>query len=188
MKIRTFIALELPPSLRQELSRQAILLAGQDKRQHIRWLPPENYHLTLVFLGDVNFANLYDLQYTLEQKLGSTKAVQCKIPTITPFPFSRPKTAAALLECTAEMRKLQTDVAKCVRSLGISIERRNFIPHVTLGRLKPYAGESVDFQTQNILFAGIADAVKLFQSELTRNGAIHNALADIPLKTLEDLK
>ncbi|SVB45419.1 uncharacterized protein METZ01_LOCUS198273, partial [marine metagenome] len=54
MKIRTFIALELPPSLRHELSGQAKLLAGQDKRQHIRWLPSENYHLTLAFLGDVD--------------------------------------------------------------------------------------------------------------------------------------
>ena len=184
MKIRTFIALELPPSLRHELSSQAKLLAGQDKRQHIRWLPPENYHLTLVFLGDVDSASLSGLQFTLEQKLGSMKAVPCKITTITPFPFSRPKIAAALLECTAELRQLQTDVEKCVRSCGISIERRRFVPHVTLGRLKPYAGKSVDLQTQNILFTGVADAVTLFQSELTSDGAIHTALEEIPLRTL----
>ena len=120
MKIRTFIALELPPSLRQKLSRQAILLAGEDKRQHIRWLPPGNYHLTLVFLGDVDSASLSGLQYTLEHKLGSAKAVPCKIPTITPFPFSRPKIAAALLECNTELLELQTDVVNCARSCGIS--------------------------------------------------------------------
>ena len=188
MKIRTFIALELPPSLRHELSGLAKLLAGQDKRQHIRWLPSENYHLSLAFLGDIDSASLSGLQFTLEQKLGSVKAVPCKIPTITPFPFSRPKTAAALVECTVELLKLQTDVAKCVRSCGISIERRRFVPHVTLGRLKPYAGKSVDLQTQNILFAGVADLVTLFQSELTPNGAIHTALAEIPLRTLPERK
>ena len=186
MKIRTFIALELPPSLRQKLSRQAKLLAGQDKRQHIRWLPPENYHLTLVFLGDVDSASLSGLQFTLEQKLGSMKAVPCKITTITPFPFSRPKIAAALLECTAELLQLQTDVAKCVRSCGISIERRRFVPHVTLGRLKPFAGKSVDFQAHNILLAGIAETVTLFQSELTSDGAIHTALVEVPLRTLHE--
>ncbi len=184
MKIRTFIALELPSSFKQALFRQAQLFAGQDKRQHIRWLPPENYHLTLAFLGDIDSARLSGLQFALEQKLESVKAVPCKISAITPFPFSRPKIAAALLECTAELLQLQTDVAKCVRSCGISIERRRFVPHVTLGRLKPHARKSVDLQTQNILFTEVADAVTLFQSELTHNGAIHTALAEIPLRTL----
>ena len=186
MKIRTFIALELPPSLRHELSGQAKLLAGQDKRQHIRWLPSGNYHLTLAFLGDVDSASLSGLQFELERKLESMKAVPCKIPTITPFPFSRPKIVAALLECTAELRQLQTDVEKCVRSWGIYIERRHFVPHVTLGRLKPRAGKSVDFQAYNILFAGIADTVTLFQSELTHIGPIHTALVEIPLRTLPE--
>ena len=188
MKIRTFIALELPPPLRHELSRQAKLLAGHDKRHYVRWLPPENYHLTLAFLGEVESPSLSSLQFTLELKLESMKAVPCKISSITPFPFSRPKIAAALLECTAELRQLQTDVAKCVRSCGISSERRRFVPHVTLGRLKPYAGKSVDLQTQNILLAGVSDAVTLFQSELTPNGAIHTALAEIPLRALTEWK
>ena len=188
MKIRTFIALEFPPSFKHELFRQAQLLAGQDKRQHIRWLPPENYHLTLAFLGDVDSVSLSGLQFTLERKLESMKAVPCKIPTITPFPFSRPKIAAALVECTVELLQLQTDVANCARNWRISSERRRFVPHVTLGRLKPYAGKSVDLQAHNILLAGIADTVTLFQSELTPNGAIHTALVEIPLRTLPEGK
>ena len=184
MKIRTFIALELPPSLRHELSWQVKLLAGQDKRRHIRWLPSENYHLTLAFLGDVGSASLSGLQFELERKLESMKVVPCKIPTITPFPFSRPKTAAVLVECTVELLKLQTDVAKCVRSCGISLERRRFVPHVTLGRLKPRSGKSVDFRAHNILLAGIVDTVILFQSELTPEGAIHTALVEISLTAL----
>ena len=187
MKIRTFIALELPPSLRHELSGQAKLLAGQDKRQHIRWLPSENYHLTLAFLGDVDSASLSGLQFALERKLESMKAVPCKISAIAPFPFSRPKIAAALVECTVELLQLQTDVANSARSWGISLERRRFVPHVTLGRQKPRSRKSVDLQAYNILLVGVADTVTLFQSELTPNGAIYTALAEIPLRTiLED--
>ena len=184
MKIRTFIALELPSSLRHELSGQAKLLAGQDKRQHIRWFPSENYHLTLAFLGDVGSASLSGLQFALERKLESMKVVPCTIPTITPFPFSHPKTAAALVECNVELLKLQTDVAKCVRGCGIPLERRRFVPHVTLGRLKPRSGKSVDFRAHNILLAGIVDTVILFQSELTPEGAIHTALVEISLTAL----
>ena len=186
MKIRSFISLDLPLSLRHELSGHAKLIAGQEKRQKIRCLPPENYHITLVFLGEIESAILSGLQFALEQKLEATESVPLTISAITPFPFSRPRIAAALVERTAEMLRLQSDVANCVRKCGITPERRRFVPHVTMGRLKPHAGKTVDFKVRNILLSGIADSVTLFQSELTPDGAIHTALAEIHLKTLPE--
>ena len=186
MKIRSFISLDLPLSLRHELSGHAKLIAGQDKRQKIRWLPPENYHLTLVFSGDVESVKISALQLALERKLESTKAVPLTISAITPFPFSRPRIAAALVEHTTELLRLQSDVANCVRKCGITPERRRFAPHVTLGRSKPRAGKTIDFQPRNILLSGIAASVTLFQSELTQDGAIHTALVEFPLRTLPE--
>ena len=186
MKIRSFISLDLPLSLQHELSGHAKLIAGQDKRQKIRWLPPENYHLTLVFLGEIESAVLSGLQFVLEQKLEAGESVPLTISAITPFPFSRPRIAAALVVHTAALLRLQSDVANCVRKCGITLERRRFVPHVTLGRLKPRAGKTVDFKVRNILLSGIADSVTLFQSELTPDGAIHTALAEIPLRTLPE--
>jgi len=186
MKIRSFISLDLPLSLRHELSGHAKLIAGQDKRQKIRWLPPENYHLTLVFLGEIESAILSGLQFALEQKLEAAESVPLTISAITPFPFSRPRIAAALVDQTAELLRLQSDVANCVRKCGITPERRRFVPHVTLGRLTQRAGKTVDFKVRNILLSGIADSVTLFQSELTPDGAIHTALAEIPLRTLPE--
>ena len=186
MKIRSFISLDLPLSLRHELSGHAKLIAGQDKRQKSRWLPPENYHLTLVFLGEIESVKISGLQLALERKLESTKAVPLTISAITPFPFSRPRIAAALVERTAEMLRLQSDVANCVRKCGITPERRRFVPHVTLGRSKPRAGKTINFQAMNILLSGFAESVTLFQSELTPDRAIHTALVEIPLRTLPE--
>jgi 2'-5' RNA ligase len=118
--------------------------------------------------------------------LESTKAVPLTISAITPFPFSRPRIAAALVEQTAELLRLQSDVANCVRKYGITPERRRFVPHVTLGRVKPRAGKSVEFKVRNILLSGIADSVTLFQSELTPDGAVHTALAEIALITIPE--
>ena len=186
MKIRSFISLDLPLSLRHELSGHAKLIAGQDKRQKIRWLPPENYHLTLVFLGEVESAILSVLQFALEQKLEAAVSVPLTISTITPFPFSRPRIAALLVEQTAELLQLQRDLLNCVRKYRITPERRRFVPHVTLGRLKPHAGKTIDFQARNILLSGFAESVTLFHSELTPDGAIHTALVEIPLRTLPE--
>ena len=178
--------MDLPLSLRHELSGHAKLIAGQDKRQKFRWLPPENYHLTLVFSGDVESTILSGLQFALERKLESTKEVPLTISAITPFPFSRPRIAAALVEHTAELLQLQRDCLNCVRKCGITPENRRFVPHVTLGRLKPQVGKTIDFQARNILLSGFAESVTLFQSEFAPSGAIHTALAEIPLRTLPE--
>ena len=63
MKVRSFIALELLMSLGQEFSRRANLIAGQDKRQRIRWMPSEKYQLTLTFLWNVDSAVLTKLVF-----------------------------------------------------------------------------------------------------------------------------
>ena len=116
----------------------------------------------------------------------STKAVPLTISAITPFPFSRPRIAAALVEHTTELLWLQSDLLNCVRKYGITLEHHRFAPHVTLGRLKPHAGKTVDFKVRNFLLSGIADSVTLFQSELTPDGAIHTALAEIALITIPE--
>ena len=137
-------------------------------------------------MGEIESTILSGLQFELEQKLEAAESVTLTISAITPFPFSRPRIAAALVENTAELLRLQSDVANCVRKYGITPERRRFVPHVTLGRLKPRAGKTVDFIVRNILLSGIADSVTLFQSELTPDGAIHTALVEIPLRTLSE--
>jgi 2'-5' RNA ligase len=57
---------------------------------------------------------------------------------------------------------------------------------LTLGRLKPRAGQTINFQAMDILLSGFSDSVTLFQSELTQDGAIHTALVEFPLRTLPE--
>ena len=182
MKIRTFLTLEIPQTVRKKLSAHAELISGHDKLQQIRWLPKENYHLTLTFLGNVEYVLINSLQLKLEQNLSYNKAVPFRFSEITPFPFSgTPKIAAAMLEHSEELLQLQNNTAKCVRGFGISLERRRFTPHVTLGRLKSRSRKSIAFQPQQIFLEGISEKVVIFQSELTPKGAIFTALGEISL-------
>ena len=182
MKIRTFLAFELPQTVRNKLSVHAELISGHDKLQQIRWLPKENYHLTLSFLGNVEYVLINSLQLKLEQILSSKQAVPFRFSEITPFPFSgTPKIAAAMLERSEELLQLQHSAAKCVSSFGISLERRRFTPHATLGRLKSRSRKSIAFQPQQIFLEGVSEKVVFLQSELTPKGAVYTSLGEISL-------
>ena len=182
MKIRIFLALELPQTVRNNLFAHAELISGFYKLQHIRWLPKENYHLTLVFLGKVEYVLISSLQLKLEQNLSHNKAVPFRFSEITPFHFSgTPKIAAAILEHSDELMQLQHNTAKCVRAFGISLERKRFTPHVTLGRLKPRSRKILAFQPQQIFLAGISEKVVIYQSELAPKGAVYKSRGEISL-------
>ena len=182
MKIRTFLALELPQTLRNKLFAHAELISGHDKLQQIRWLPKENYHLTLTFLGNVEYVLINNLQPKLEQNLSYNKAVPLRFSEITPFPFSgTPKIVAAMLEYSDELLQLQHNTAKCVQAFGISLERRRFTPHVTMGRLKSLSRKSIAFQPQQILLEDVSDKVVILQSELAPKGAVYTSLGEILL-------
>ena len=182
MKIRIFLALELPQIVRNKLSVHAELISGYDKLKQIRWLPKENYHLTLAFLGNVEYVLINSLHLKLEQNFSFIKAVPFRFSEITPFPFSgTPKIAAAMLEYSDELMQLQHNTAKCVRAFGLSLVRRRFTPHVTLGRLKSRSRKSITFQPQQIILEGVSEKVLIFQSELTPKGAVYTSLGDISL-------
>ena len=182
MKIRTFISLELPQTVRNKLFTHIELISGNYKLQQIRWLSKENFHLTLVFLGNVEYVLIGSLQSKLEQNLSSIKAVNFRFSDITPFPFSgTPKIAAAMLKHSEELIQLQNNIAKCVRDFGIDLERRRFTPHVTLGRLKSRSRESFVFQPQQIFLEGVSEKVVIFQSVLTPKGAVYTSLEEILL-------
>ena len=182
MKIRTFLALELPQTVRNKLSAHAELISGYDKLQQIRWLLQENYHLTLAFLGDVEYVLISSLQLKLEQNLRYNIAVPFRFSEITSLPFSgTPKIVAAMLEHSDELIQLQHNTVKCVRSFGISLEHRRFKPHVTLGRLKYRSRKSMAFQSQQIFLEGVSDKIVIFKSELARKRAVYTSLGEISL-------
>ena len=182
MKIRAFLALELPQTVRNKLSLHVELISGYDKLQQIRWLSKQNYHLTLSFLGNVEYVLISSLQLKLEQNLSSKKTVPFRFSEITPFPFSgTPKIAAAMLEHSDELMQLQQNTAKCVCSFGISLERRRFKPHVTLGRLKSRSRKSIAFQPQQIFLEGVSEKAIIFKSELAPKGALYTSLGEIYL-------
>ncbi len=149
----------------------------------IRWLPSENCHLTLAFLGDVGEIQLERLARNLGQSLADKPGGALLFNEDSPFPFNaRPKFIAALAENTEWLKNLQSSCVKAARKSCIELDRRRFVPHVTLARLnRPKRNSSglppLFFETQITV-----KEVVLYESILHPEGAEYHMLEVFALK------
>ena len=183
--LRLFVAVELSDEVKRSLGRVQRSLAQFD--QAVRWVKPEQIHLTLKFLGDTADNRVPELHTAIEQA----------VTDIEPFDFTTAGTGCfpprgqvrvvwiGLEEASGVLLTCQQRIDEALADVGVEPEDRPFTPHLTLGRVKfdktsgrlreavtvmkvPSVGQSVE-------------SVTLMMSELTPKGAIHTPLATHPL-------
>ncbi|AQU03656.1 MAG: 2'-5' RNA ligase family protein [Dehalococcoides mccartyi] len=187
--IRTFIAIELPPELKTRLAslRDALPIPSQA----VKWVNPESMHLTIKFLGDTPLSQIPNIIKGLEKAAQVCYAFTLSTTRIGAFPsLSSPK--VIWLGLDGEIEKLNTlfaEVEKNISGLGFPAEKRDFAPHLTLGRLKEGAAKS-DLQTAAETLKTAPPVPKtsfralnicLFKSQLLPAGPVYTRLAQISL-------
>jgi RNA 2',3'-cyclic 3'-phosphodiesterase len=124
---RLFIALPVPDDATDALA------ALQNGVPDAHWAPPENFHVTLAFCGEVQGGVMRDLEEELSDIAGGRFAVS--IAGVDQFSSGKqPRALVALVERSDRLEWLQQKVTTVVRNCGIAIDRRKFRPHVTLAR------------------------------------------------------
>jgi 2'-5' RNA ligase len=177
--MRLFTAIDLPESLRNDLS------AVQDaKALSVRWSPPDQFHVTLRFIGEVS----QEAAVRYEQALADVNVgpVQCVPYGLDVLPSRRsPRVLMLGLERTDSMMALYDAVSKGLEAEGLEPDDRTYRPHVTLGRLDDPDPDAVhDFLRahEKASFPGFeADQFVLYESTLTPEGAVHEPQAMYPL-------
>lgn len=131
--IRAFLGIALPREVRARLAALQALLPLP------RAVDPEDFHLTLVFLGEVPDAVLEGVDDGL--RMLSMPPFALTLAGAGLFGGGAPRTAWAGVEPSADIVRLQAKVGRIARQAGARIEARRFVPHVTLGRFAPPAPE-----------------------------------------------
>lgn len=126
---RLFTGLEIPADIGLALSRYRGGLPGA------RWVEPENYHVTLRFIGDIDEGMARDVFSVLGEGR-SRKAVGVSLDRLATFGGDRPRALFARVEPTPDLQDLQAEQEKLIRRVGLPPEKRKFTPHVTLARLR----------------------------------------------------
>jgi 2'-5' RNA ligase len=188
--LRCFIAVHIPGDIRQAIGRSLAGLYKGVGRSTVRWVAPENIHLTLKFLGDVSPSALDLLQEMLTAEAARHSPFQMRVETLGVFPnLKRLRVSWVGLEAPESLAVLQRGVEAAMARLGYPPEDRAFSPHLTLGRVQdhvvPEELAHLRASLEAVQFGGLGpvrvDNVHLMKSELRPGGSVYSTIATAPL-------
>jgi 2'-5' RNA ligase len=177
--MRTFVAVFPPLEVRREALSWAKRRSSDDR---VRWTSPENVHLTLKFLGNVEAEAFGSIRAALGEVCAQHAPFDAALAELGAFPSARrAKTLwIGAGEGSDRLRSLAADVDNALAPLGFVREKRPYVPHLTLGRARgrplhlnlPSGAEVARFRVRR---------VELAESRLAAEGAIYRTVGGFAL-------
>jgi RNA 2',3'-cyclic 3'-phosphodiesterase len=125
---RLFAGIEIPKTIGIGLTMLRGGLPGA------RWIDPENYHITLRFIGDVDGSTASDVADMLMRV--KRRSFRLHLAGVDAFGGRKPRGVHARVAPTAALLALQMETEQIIQRAGLPPEGRKFVPHVSLARLR----------------------------------------------------
>jgi len=180
--MRAFIALELSNKIKRDLERiqKDLIRAGVQAR----WVKPELAHLTLAFLGSITPDKVEPIGNILEAAASQIKPVQLHLLKIGCFP-SPARARIIFVDLGGELGKLNAlaiKIRKRLKKEKIYFDKKPFVSHVTLGRIKKKQDlTKLIGKTKIKKVKFVASEVSLNKSALTESGPVYTKIKHINL-------
>lgn len=187
--MRTFIAIALPPEIRDYLT--GIQKELKQCRADAKWVQPENIHLTLKFLGERDEKKVEKIKEALQETAKDKNCFSIRLFNIGAFPkIDSPRVIwAGIDRGEKEAEEIAYELEEKISRIGIPKEDKPFSSHITIARIKSPANR------QNLVqglkrFSQIegkefkVDRITLYKSTLTPKGPTYEVLKEATLKTI----
>jgi 2'-5' RNA ligase len=125
---RLFTALEVPAEVGQRLSLLRGGLPGA------RWIDEEFYHITLRFIGDIDYRTADEVADALSRV--KRREIELQFGDLDVFGTAKPHSIVARVPSTRALGELQAEHERVLQRIGLPPEGRKYTPHVTLARLR----------------------------------------------------
>ncbi|WP_265561967.1 RNA 2',3'-cyclic phosphodiesterase [Sphingomicrobium arenosum] len=174
---RLFVAFLLPEPL-----IEAVAPAMEGGPEGIRWVPEDDLHCTLRFIGEIERPMAEDVAEALQGM--RAPSLEVHIDGVGVFDHQRHGALFARLAPKEPLRALHDKVDRALQRCGLQPERRAYLPHITLAR---WSGGPIDAQPWAERWAGLSsnsvrlDHFTLFESRLSQRGPSYTAVLDQPL-------
>ena len=189
--MRAFIAIELSQEIKSTLS--ILQQSLQKTKADVKWVEPQNIHLTLKFLGDINEAQLNQISGILDEAAKLNPAYSIRISELGAFPeIENPRVIwAGVDHGDSQTKQINRILEKRLSSIGIPKEKNEFSAHITIGRVRSGKNRiklSGELKRLNVGFTGKelqmqVSKILLFESKLSPKGPAYAPLKEANLKT-----
>ncbi len=178
--MRVFLAFDIPDDIKTQI--HDIIKEKGKQIQGVKWVERENLHITCKFLGEINNHQLEELKRSLNESFNKNERIKINLKGFGAFPnFKRPR--VLWIGVDGEKEKLISvweKIEDITRKLKIGESEKDYIPHLTLGRVKvPIAVNSdfISYTSREIIISSIV----IYQSTLTPRGPIYTNIGEIKL-------
>jgi len=189
-RLRLFVAIPVPEPVRDEMTHVQRELQSFVPRHAIAWTKPEQFHLTLRFLGGVPVTRLEDLKTAVGAVCSNVRALRLHAAGVGFFPNARsPRVVwVGIRDAENLLVDFQRQIETAVQSFATERGAEHFAGHATLGRVRDLkrsdAGKLAAHAqkiSDRVLGEWAAREVEIIRSELSSSGALHTLLAAFPL-------
>ena len=185
-KVRTFIAIKLTPEIISDISRVQEELKRTSAQ--VKWVKPENIHLTLKFLGHITSEELEKVKIATRETLKPFRPFEINVSGLGAFPkINYPRVIwMGINKGKEELKRIAFSIEENLSKNGFAKEKRTFSPHLTIGRVKSLKGRErlTEILTGNrVTNLGNMRVTKisLIKSELRPQGPVYTSLEEIIL-------
>ena len=184
--IRTFIAVEITDEIRERLRDAQAEMAHAGAA--VRWTAPENVHLTLRFLGDIDQAQVTEIAAVMNEAAGEVSPFTLPVRGVGAFPdLRRPHVLWVGITASEPLATLYEGLDAGLADFDVKQEMRGFTPHLTLGRVRGPSGierlgEKLAALADEEFGEMTVDEIMLMMSDLTPAGAVYTPLARAALR------
>ncbi len=183
------LGLELKTAAANVSSRAQASVGKAAPRAPIRWVNPENLHITTWFLGEVDDERGKRLCAVLEAPFTTPRFI-LRLEGVGTFPPSGRARVIwiGISQGVESLVSLYQELAQRLPAIGFEAERRRYTPHLTLARVKEIrAADAAAVRRalgslQFLAVAGEVEHLTLFRSHLSPKGSQYQALLRVPLR------
>ena len=189
-RLRLFIAVRLPEAVKRRIEHAQRQLRGAVGETAVRWTPPEQLHLTLRFMGNVDAAKLEDLQAGLVQSCATTGPLRLQARGIGFFPVrGLPRVVwVGIEDPEGKLPVLVSALERSTAAFSSEPAGKKFTGHITLGRVRTIGQGQARLLATEAATLGrgelgewLVREIDLMRSELSSTGARHTRVGTFPL-------
>lgn len=186
--VRSFLAVNLELETVKKIAKVqgALIEKAAQMDAAVNWVPPQNMHVTIRFLGNITEPMIGVIKDTLEPVTRKTPPIEIHSRGLGVFPDAEnPKVLWAGVDDSEGLTTLHNEVCRLLNDTGFQKKDQPFKSHATIGRVKEATGEQVAAlleDTETTFGVSVLKNLLCYSSELSDRGADYRLLWKLPLQ------